>query len=97
MPSYSHEKRDVLPHLAQMHIDKCWPPLLYTTLSDAEKLRSARMAASSGANASAGAPVVVAGGDIIPAPPPPAGPFPFRQVNFSGGRRPDAGADTHRG
>ena len=31
MPSYSHEKRDVLPHLAQMHIAKCWPPLLYTT------------------------------------------------------------------
>ena len=57
MPSYSHEKRDVLPHLAQMHNAKCWPPLLYTTLSDAEKLRSARMAASSGANASAGAPV----------------------------------------
>tara|TARA_B100000787_G_scaffold137337_1_gene106180 strand:+ start:133 stop:303 length:171 start_codon:yes stop_codon:yes gene_type:complete len=46
-----------------MHIAKCWPPLLYTTLSDADKL-SGRMAASSGASARTGAPPRLAGGDI---------------------------------
>jgi hypothetical protein len=73
-----------------MHIAKCWPPLLYTTLSDAEKLPG-RMAASSGASARTGAPPL-AGGDMDI-----RGPFLASKILFDGGGERASAAPTEPG